>query len=51
MLTLSPLPPIQEQHGIGTDASIATHINNVCERNYVGIDPAGRRCIPTEVRT
>ena len=26
-----------ERHGIGTDASIATHINNICERNYVQI--------------
>ena len=37
-----------EKHGIGTDASIPTHINNICSRNYVEIG-AGRVLKPTEL--
>ena len=37
-----------EKHGIGTDASIPTHINNICLRNYVNI-VSGRRLIPTQL--
>ncbi|KAI8468313.1 MAG: DNA topoisomerase [Monoraphidium minutum] len=37
-----------EKHGIGTDASISTHINNIVERNYVRVE-AGRRVVPTEL--
>jgi hypothetical protein len=47
-LTESDLIGLMEQHGIGTDASIAVHVHNVCERGYVRIE-AGRRVVPTEL--
>lgn len=47
-LSESDLISLMEKHGIGTDASIAVHINNICERNYVSIQ-AGRKVVPTEL--
>jgi hypothetical protein len=47
-LTESELITLMEKHGIGTDASIATHIENILKRNYVRLEN-GRRLLPNKL--
>ena len=47
-LTESELLSLMDKNGIGTDASMATHINNICERSYVKVT-SNRRLVPTDL--
>ncbi|XP_038985908.1 DNA topoisomerase 3-beta isoform X3 [Phoenix dactylifera] len=49
-LSESELISLMEKNGIGTDASIPVHINNICERNYVQVN-SGRRLVPMALGT
>lgn len=48
-LTESQLVALMDKLGIGTDASMATHIANVIDRGYVRVGGNRREMIPTEL--
>jgi DNA topoisomerase-3 len=48
-LSESDLLSQMERHSIGTDSSMAVHINNICERNFVSLRDPGRRLVPTKL--
>jgi len=48
-LSESDLLSLMEKNSIGTDSSMAVHINNICERNFVTLQDPGRRLVPTKL--
>jgi DNA topoisomerase-3 len=48
LISESELITLMEKNGIGTDASIPTHIENILKRNYVSL-ASGRRLEPTKL--
>ena len=38
-----------ESNGIGTDASMAQHVTNICDREYVTVVGQSRRLVPTDL--
>ena len=48
-LSESDLLSLMEKNSIGTDSSMAVHINNISERNFVQLRDPGRRLVPTKL--
>jgi len=48
-LSESELLELMDRHGIGTDASMASHVGNVQKRKYVHLDDRTRRMKPSEL--
>ncbi|KAI3656367.1 hypothetical protein MP638_000777 [Amoeboaphelidium occidentale] len=48
-LTESDLIALMEKYGIGTDASMAVHMENIVERRYVSISGRSRMMVPTDL--
>ena len=48
-LSESELIEKMEKFGIGTDASVASHIHNICERGYVSVTGQKRRLVPSSL--
>jgi DNA topoisomerase-3 len=46
-ITESELLGLMEKYHIGTDASMATHINNIIRRSYVAVEEKSRTLVPT----
>ena len=45
-LSESELLGLMEEHGVGTDASMAQHVSNVIRRGFVHLDESSRRLTP-----
>lgn len=48
---VSPFSVIAQSNAVnaGTDASIPQHINNICQRGYVKVNPTDRKLTPTQL--
>lgn len=49
LLTESALLSLMESNGVGTDASMATHIKNIIDRQYVNSPSGNRQMVPTRL--
>lgn len=48
-ITESELLAQMEKYNIGTDASMAIHINNIIDREYVEVEGQDRKLVPTDL--